>query len=78
MHVSTFCFHEFCHECLKNSASAFSAYDPYSAEKNNRLMSVECTNVLYGSITDAKKICHENYINKSTAFSELHINKIYT
>ncbi len=37
MHVSTFFLHAFCHECLKNSAlnsaSAFSAYDPYSAEK---------------------------------------------
>lgn len=37
MHVSTFLFHAFCHEYLKNSALnsdfAFSAYDPYSAEK---------------------------------------------
>jgi len=40
---------------------------------NDFLMSVECTNVLYGSIHNAKKICHGNYINRSTAFSALHI-----
>lgn len=44
------------------------------AEKNDCLMSVECTNVLYGFIDNAKKIWHGNYINRSTAFSALHIN----